>query len=415
MMAPTGRTVALAALAAATAIVWPVELSAALLVGVLVAFVVDATRVARPPEIEVRWPSELVRGVPSPFAIDVRARPGTRVCTRQPQTAELRMEPSEGAGALAGSVLALTRGTHRPTGPVTRATGPLGLAAWVHVHPAPPPTTAHTDLPGARRMAAAVRAGTFRDPGLRRGPLGLGTDFESIREYTPDDDIRRVNWLASERTGHPMVNTYREDTERDLWCLIDAGRLLASPVGDRTRLDVALDAVTAVAAVAQVAGDRIGAVVFDDRVRSVVRPRRADAAGLCRSLVDLQPTIVDSDYDAAFQQVATAKRALVMVFTDVLDGAAATPLLAAIPVLARRHVVAVAGVVDPDLVEAATTTPSSAIDLLRAGVAADLLDERDDVVGRLRAAGAEVVDRSADGLPGACVGAYLRLKASARL
>ncbi|MBX3314175.1 MAG: DUF58 domain-containing protein [Actinobacteria bacterium] len=414
-MAPTGRTVALAALAAATAVVWPVALAAALLAAVLVAFVVDATRVASPPEVEVRWPAELVRGVPAAFEVDVVARPGTSVRTRQPQTAELRVEPTEAAGSLAGTVVALTRGTHHPGGPVTRSTGPLGLAAWVHRHPDPPPTTAHTDLPGGRRIALAVRAGTFRDPGMRRGPLGLGTDFESIREYTPDDDIRRVNWLAGERTGHPMVNTYREDTERDLWCLVDAGRLLASPVGDRTRLDVALDALTAVAAVAEVAGDRIGSVVFDDRVRRVVRPRKADAAALCRSLDDVVPAIVDSDYDAAFQQVATAKRALVMVFTDVLDGAAATPLLAALPVLVRRHVVAVAGIVDPDLVAAATNVPRNADDLLRAGVAGDLLDERADVVRRLRAAGAVVVDQSAERLPGACVATYLRLKATARL
>lgn len=414
-MVPTGRTVALAAAAAATAVVWPAELAAALLALVVVAFAVDATRVARPPVVTVRWPAELVRGVAAPFAVEVTARPGTRALTRQPQTAELRVEPSEGPGDLRGSVTALTRGVHAPPGPVTRSTGPLGLAAWIHRHPDPPATTGHADLPGARRIAARVRAGTFRDPGLRRGPLGLGTDFESIRDYAPDDDIRRVNWLASERTGRPMVNTYREDTERDLWFLVDAGRLLASPVDVRTRLDVALDALTAVAAVAEVVGDRVGAVVFDDRVRRVVRPRRADAAALCRSLDDLVPSIVDSDYDAAFQEVATAKRALVLVFTDVLDGAAAAPLLAAVPVLARRHAVVVAGVVDPDLVEAVTRTPEHATDLLRAAAAGDLLDERADACRRLERAGAVVVDQPADRLPGACVAGYLRLKATARL
>jgi uncharacterized protein (DUF58 family) len=415
MMAPTGRTVALAAVAAGTAIVWPVGIAAGLLAAVLVAFVVDATRVHRAPEVAVRWPAELVRGLPAPFSITVTATPGTRVRTRQPQTAELRIDPSEGEASLEGTVVALTRGVHAPTGPVTRSTGPLGLAAWVHAHPDPPATTGHADLPGARRIAASVREGTFRDPGLRRGPLGLGTDFESIREYTPDDDIRRVNWLASERTDRPMVNTYREDTERDLWCLVDAGRLQASPVGDRTRLDVALDALTAVAAVAEVVGDRIGAVVFDDRVRRVVRPRRAVAARLCRSLDDLQPAIVDSDHDAAFQQVATVKRSLVLVFTDVLDGAAAAPLLAALPVLTRRHVVVVAGVTDPDLVEAVTRVPETPADLLRAAAAGDLLDERDDACERLRRAGAVVVDQRAETLPGACVAAYLRLKATARL
>lgn len=414
-MTPTGRTVLLAAVASTTALLWSPGIAAAPLVAVLVAFALDVTRVRRPPALTVRWPVEIVRGAPSPFAVTVKPHPGTTVVVRQPQTAELRAEPAEAAGSLEGELIALTRGVHAPSGPVTRSTGPLGLAAWVHTHPAPPPTTGHADLPGARRIAAAVREGTFRDPGLRRGPLGLGTDFESIRDYTPDDDIRRVNWLAGERTGRPMVNTYREDTERDLWCLVDTGRLLASPVGDRTRLDVSLDALTAVAAVAQVVGDRIGAVTFDDQVRRVIRPRRADAAALCRSLDDLQPRIVDSDYDAAFQQVATVKRSLVVVFTDVLDGAAATPLLAAMPVLTRRHVVVVAGVLDPDLVEAVTSVPATPTDLLRAGVAGDLLDERDDVAERLRRAGAIVVDQPAEQLAGACVAAYLRLKSTARL
>ena len=51
----------------------------------------------------------------------------------------------------------------------------------------------------------AVRTGRFRHEGRRsRGPLGLGTEFESVRDYLPDDDIRQVNWRATERLGRPM-------------------------------------------------------------------------------------------------------------------------------------------------------------------------------------------------------------------
>lgn len=415
MLSPTGRTVAAVAAAAVTAL-WLSPFVAGALVGVvLVGFVVDAARTRRPPTVTVDRPRELVRGRPAPFTVTVTAAPGTRVRTRQPQTAEVRCTPSEGPGSLTGTVVALTRGRHRLTPPVTETTGVLRLARWVHRHGDPVDVIGHADLPGARRMAAAVRAGRFRDPGLRRGPLGLGTDFETIRDYTPDDDIRRVNWLAGERTGRPMVNQYREDTERDLWCLVDAGRLLAAPIGDRTRLDLALDALAAVAAVADVAGDRVGAVTFDDRVRRVVRPRRASAAGLVRLLDDLEPTMVDSDYPAAFQTVASVKRSLVVVFTDVLDGAASAPLLDALPVLTRRHAVLVAGVVDDDLLAAVTVDPTSVRDLHRATVAGDLLSERDDVRRRLQQAGAVVVDVPADRLASTCVAAYLRLKRTARL
>jgi uncharacterized protein (DUF58 family) len=125
--------------------------------------------------------------------------------------------------------------------------------------------------------------------------------------------------------------------------------------------------------------------------------------------------MVDSDYDAAFGRIATAKRSLVVVFTDVLDGAAATPLLDAVPVLARRHAVLIAGVVDDDLVELVTREPDDVRDVTRAEIAADLLAERDRVRTDLTQAGAVVLDVEASTLPSACVGAYLRLKASARL
>ena len=99
----------------------------------------------------------------------------------------------------------------------------------------------------------------------------------------------------------------------------------------------------------------------------------------------------------------------------VVDEAASQPLLAALPVLARRHAVLVAGVRDPDLIEAVTTPPVDRRAIAVAGVATDLLIERDTVRARLAAGGAVVADATVDRLPSACVSAYLRLKSVARL
>lgn len=412
---PTLLAVALLAAAACTAFVWSPEGAGALVAAVAAAFVVDLLLVRDAPQVVRQLPTEVARGAATPFSVTVVPRPGVGLRVRQPQTADVRFQPTEGPDRLDGTVVALRRGVHTLGPAYTRSTGPLRLARRDHSHGGPVEIASHADLPTARRLATAVRQGRFRDPGMRRGPLGLGTDFETIREYAPDDDIRRMNWLATERVGRPMVNQYREDTERDLWCLVDAGRLSSSPVAERTRLDVALDSLAAVAAVADVVGDRVGAVVFDDRVRRTVRPRRANAAKLVRLLDELQPNVVDSDYEGAFAAVAGAKRSLVVVFTDLLDVAASRPLLAAVPVLVRRHAVLVASVDDPDLVSAVTRAPADRRDLLVAGVATDLLTEQEQVRARLSGAGAVVVTAPVDGLPSRCVAAYLRLKAAARL
>jgi uncharacterized protein (DUF58 family) len=123
-----------------------------------------------------------------------------------------------------------------------------------------------------------VRQGRFREPGPADARAArLGTDFESIRDYSPDDDVRQINWRATDRLGRPMSNQFRVEQDREVMLLIDAGRLMSAPLEDRTRLDAAVDAAVTVALVADVVGDRCGVVAFDDGIRRRC-PRGAPAA-----------------------------------------------------------------------------------------------------------------------------------------
>jgi uncharacterized protein (DUF58 family) len=285
----------------------------------------------------------------------------------------------------------------------------------------------YPDVFAAQRLIVALRRGRFRDPGLRtRGPLGLGTEFESVRDYLPDDDVRQINWQATERLGRPMSNQYRIEQDRDVVCLLDAGRLMAAPlqpVGTDdpgpapgiTRLDAAVDAVTMVALVADELGDRCGVTVYDSDIRRRLVPRRAGGKAVVRTILDIEPTLVDSDHDLAFRAVGGVKRALVVVLTDLVDEAAARSLLDAVPVLARRHAVVVASVRDPDLDAPLTRAPQTPRDVYAGAVALDVLDGREQVIKRLRHQDATVIEASPALLGEACVRAYLRLKSRARL
>jgi len=329
---------------------------------------------------------------------------------------DLELEPAQAEGVLDGRLVARRRGRHTLPPPVARRTGPLGLAAWTHRVGEPADVLVYPDLPAARRLASAVRAGKFRDEGLRRrGPLGLGTEFESIREYSPDDDIRQVNWRATARLGRPMSNQYRIERDRDVVCVIDCGRLMAAPFADRTRLDAALDAAVAVAAVADVLGDRCGTIAFAGEVLRSLSPRRAGARDVVSAVFDLEPVPVESDYELAFAQIRGVKRAFVLVLTDLLEESAAQPLVEALPVLARRHAVAVAGSADPDLDAAVSSEPHVAGDVYRAAVAYDVLAARARAAARLQHAGATVVEAPPAILAASCVRTYLRAKWLARL
>jgi uncharacterized protein (DUF58 family) len=109
------------------------------------------------------------------------------------------------------------------------------------------------------------------------------------------------------------------------------------------------------------------------------------------------------------------KRALVIVFTDLLETSAARPMLEAIPVLARRHPVIVAGSTDADLVTTVATPPTDINDVYRSAVAVDALDARESVTRTLERTGATVIEADVGRLPAACVRAYLEAKARARI
>ncbi|HVF76908.1 MAG TPA: DUF58 domain-containing protein [Solirubrobacteraceae bacterium] len=419
-MSPTPRAAAALAVIALLAIVLGPFVAAMLIAALVGALIADASTARRPPGAQRRMPRIVARGVPAALTVTLPEDgvPHSRVRVRQPTTAQIDITPqqSEGGG-LEAQLVARRRGRWTIAPAAVRVTGRVGLATWDHRAGEEAELLVYPDLPAARRLALAVRSGAFREAGRQtRGPLGLGTEFESIRDYLPDDDIRQVNWPATARLGRPMSNQYRVEQDRDVICVLDCGRLMAAPLsGGATRLDAAIDAATAVGLVADELGDRCGTVAFDATVHRRLTPRRRGGEALVRAVYDLQPAPVDADYELAFRTVASSKRALVIVFTDLIEEVAARSLVIAVPVLARRHEVIVAGVVDPDLDAAVRTRPTTDLDVYRAAAALDMLAARERAVARVRGAGARVLETAPPALARACVGAYLSAKARARL
>jgi uncharacterized protein (DUF58 family) len=417
-MTPTARAAIALLVTAAVALFVSVPIAIAIAVALAVFTITDWTLARRPIRVRRTVPRVLSRGRAVALQIETDVPDFGRVRVRQPEPADVVVTPSEGRdGHLDAEVVAFRRGQHALPPIAARRTGPFGLGRRTFDGEGTAPLLVYPDVFAAQRLVVALRRGQFRDPGLRtRGPLGLGTDFESIRDYLPDDDVRQINWTASARVGRPMSNVYRIEQDRDVVCLLDAGRLMYAPIGERlTRLDAAVDAVTMVALVADEVGDRCGVTVFDAAVQRRMPPRRNGGRAVVGTILDIEPTSVDSDYDLAFRSVGGVKRALILVFTDLIDEAAARSMVDAVPVLARRHAVIVVSVLDPDLDDALARRPTAPRDVYETAVAVDVLEARRRVVARLQHAGAEIVEATPAMLGEACVRAYLRLKSRARL
>jgi uncharacterized protein (DUF58 family) len=413
---PTGRAAFVALGIAGLAIVVPPVMTYGLAIGLVMLCVIDALAAIGRTPVTREAPKILPRGVPVDLIAGADPPLGTKATLRQPPTPEIAVEPSVQDSPINARITGRRRGRHLMPGIAVRVTGPLRLSSWRRVGTGDSEVLVYPDIVAAERIVARIRRNRFSDPSrMRRGPLGLGTEFETIREYQPDDDIRQVNWRATARTARPMSNQFRIEQDRDVLALVDCGRVMAAPLGELTRLDVALDAVAALARTADEVGDRSGIVAFDEVVRREVRPQRNSGERVIRASFDLEPRSVDADYELAFRVASRRKRAFVCLFTDLFEERAAHPLIDAMPWLVRKHHVVVASITDPDIVGAVAVPPNTAQEAYRAVAALDVLDARATVVATLERAGARVIEGPTTTFSELVVAAYLDAKRRNRI
>jgi uncharacterized protein (DUF58 family) len=336
-------------------------------------------------------------------------------------TRRIRMRVPAGATATASTTLRPTRrGRFEPRDLVVRTEGPLGLLA----------RQGRRDLPGTLRVyppfhskkEAELRLDRARvlEIGLRSAQgRGGGTEFEQLREYSVDDEFRRIDWAATARAAKVMVRTYRAERNQTVLVLLDNGRIMAGRVAGVPRIEHAMDAVMMLTAVATRLGDRSGLVAFDRRVRAVVPPgHTASQFGrISDAMYELEPELAESDYLGAFTEtlVRFRRRALLVLLTEVAPQAITETLLPALPLIARSHLLLIGAVRDPDVESWATGVPVDAAGAFRKAAALAALDERRRVVARLQGLGAAVIDASPGRLAPRLADAYLRVKATGRL
>jgi uncharacterized protein (DUF58 family) len=265
-----------------------------------------------------------------------------------------------------------------------------------------------------------VERGRILEVGLRSAKgRGGGTEFEQLREWTPDDETRRLDWAATARTGKPIVRTYRAERNQTVLVLLDNGRVQAGQVAGVPRVEHAMDAVLLLTYLATRLGDRCGLVAYDAAVRAVVAPsqRGAQLSRVSEALYDLQPALVESDHRGAFTEalVRFRRRAMFVVLTELNEQAVSETLLPALPLLLRRHLVVVGSVRDPEVERWASATPTEAGLAYRKAAAVAALDERHRLAARLRGLGVVVVDAAPGKLAPALGDAYLDAKARGRL
>ena len=276
----------------------------------------------------------------------------------------------------------------------------------------------HPRRDGERRRDLVAHAYAQRARGRiaeREADAVRGADDElRLREYGPDDDPRSISWPATARRGRPISVEYETERQQRVLILLDAGRMMASTLGELTKLDHAVNTALMLSYVATAKGDEVGLLGFADDVRSYLLPRRGRRQFLrvTEELRRLEVTTTEPDYRAAFEflRSRTSRRALIVLFTDLVDADASRALVAAVNRLAGNNLVLCCLLADPQLAEVASRTPRSTAELYERVVAQEVRDSRARAIALLRERGVHVVDVPAERLTVAAIQRYLELK-----
>lgn len=296
---------------------------------------------------------------------------------------------------------------------------PLGLW-WRQVRVAAKhPVRVYPDVQAVRTYEMLARQSLenrmVRTVRLRGGE----NEFEALRDYQRDDEYRSIDWKATARRGKLITREYQQERNQSVLCMLDCGRLMTAETLGLSQLDHALNAALMLAHVATRAGDQVGLLAFDNRVRAYLPPQggRRAAQRVIAASYDIHAQVVESDFEAAYGYLSQRlrKRSLVVLFTEVIDDVSAKSVVRTVRGLGPRHLAlcvlfrdeAIDGMVEPHE-PSADLKPA---ELYQRAAAAESILWRDRLVRDLQEAGALVLHVPPRKLTPALINRYLRIKA----
>ena len=330
----------------------------------------------------------------------------------------------------------LRRGIYQFVDTHLQCWGVLGLIVRRRRIPTSVEIKVYPNLQAVRQYELLIKRGMLHQIGLKTSrQFGEGTEMERLREYAPDDDFRRMDWNATARQRKPIVREFETERSQDVVIMLDTGRLMASPIlletstlpaaGASTtqkamlKLDYAINTTLMTAYVSMLKGDKVGLIAFADRVHQYLAPKpgKKQFLTMLETIYALPVHPVEPDFAEAFKYLASKqrRRALIILFTDILDSDSAEGIAAYVSQLSKHHLVACVTLTDSGIVELAEQQTKDSKSVYQKAIAERLLQEKHATLEILRRQGVITIDVPAHQLTMAVVNKYLELKAKSRI
>ncbi len=244
--------------------------------------------------------------------------------------------------------------------------------------------------------------------------IGHSYEFEQIKNYVQGDDYRSINWKASSRRAALMVNQYEDERSQQVYCVVDKSRVMRMPFEGLSLMDYAINTVLAISNIILKKQDKAGLLSFSDVMGATLKAER-NAGQLNRIMEALyreKERPGESNYELLYEAVRRmiSMRSLLLLFTNFESSYALERALPVLRRLNRFHLLVVVFFENTEIRALANEEVRRTADIYRQTVARQFLQEKKEMVYKLRQYGIQAILTKPQDLTLNTINKYLELK-----
>lgn len=244
--------------------------------------------------------------------------------------------------------------------------------------------------------------------------IGHSYEFEQIKNYVEGDDYRSVNWKASSRHNTLMVNQYEDEKSQQIYCIVDKSRAMKMPFNGLSLMDYAINTTLAISNIILKKQDKAGLLSFSDVIGTTLKAER-DTGQLQRILEALyreKERPVESNYELLYQAVKrlVGARSLLVLFTNFESNYALERVMPTLRRLNAAHLLVVVFFENTEIRELSNLPLKRSSDIFQQTVARQFLQEKKEMVTRLRQFGIQSILTRPEDLTLNTINKYMELK-----
>ncbi|MFN3839140.1 MAG: DUF58 domain-containing protein [Cyclobacteriaceae bacterium] len=245
--------------------------------------------------------------------------------------------------------------------------------------------------------------------------IGHNMEFELIKEYVAGDDVRTINWKATARKTHLMVNHYQDERSQQVYSLIDKGRVMQMPFNGMSLLDYAINACLVISNIAIRKSDKAGLITFQNNINTTLPASRSNRqmAQIQEVLYNQKTGYRESDFSVVYSHIRRkiTQRSLLLLFTNFESLYGMQRQLPFLKSLSKQHVLVVIFFENTELTSLTATPAFQLKDIYYKAVAEKFAYDKKLIVKELQQAGIQTILTAPERLTVNTINKYLELKA----